>query len=396
MLRRGELLSALEIERLATARASGLHHDGLGLYLKIGQREACSWVFRYMLNREQRELGLGPYPDFTLAEARVRAREYREIVKKEKRHPAKTRNERFQDRKQTELAKRIADARKKTFRQCAEEFIPLHTAGLTNAKAKDQWSSSLEAYAYPVLGDLPVSAIDTPHVMQVLTPIWTTKNETASRVRQRITAILDWAKENGYRDAGAPLLKSLKRPKRRTKHHPALPYAALPKFMAKLRQQDGITARALEFTILTAARTSETIGTTWPEIGGATWTIPAERMKASLEHRVPLSVRAQGVLLSIAADEGYVFPSPGTDDPLSNNAMLALLERMGYGHVTVHGFRSTFRDWAGEETSHPHDICEAALAHARGKVHGAYQRGDLFAKRQQLMEDWAKTCEAKT
>jgi integrase len=263
----------------------------------------------------------------------------------------------------------------------------------------------LATYAFPIFGDLPVQAIDLGFVMKVIEPIWATKTETASRLRGRVESILDWAATRGYRKGDNPArwrghLENLlpKRTKvRRVEHHAALPYAQVGTFIQALREQQGVAALALEFCILTATRTSETIGARWEEIDldGAVWTVPAGRIKAGKEHKVPLSTPAAAILYKLAAAPAadFVFPGGKAGRPLSNMALLALLRRMGRPDLTVHGFRSAFRDWAAELTNFPREVCEMALAHAIGdKVEAAYRRGDLFAKRRQLMEGWARYC----
>jgi integrase len=286
-----------------------------------------------------------------------------------------------------------------------QAYVAAHCAGWKNAKHRQQWENTLVTYVSPVFGPLSVQAIDTDLVLKAIEPIWTEKPETASRVRGRIQVVLDWARARGYREGENPArwrghlshLLSDHSKIRRVKHHSALPFAELPRFLADLQLRDGISARALEFTVLTAGRTGETIGATWNEIDLARriWTIPASRMKAEKEHRVPLSGRAVEILKSLPREDGndHVFIGPKAGGPLSNMAMAAVLRRMGRSHITVHGFRSTFRDWAAERTNFPREIVEAALAHAiDNKVEAAYRRGDLFEKRCRLIEAWAKFC----
>jgi len=293
-----------------------------------------------------------------------------------------------------------------TFRECAEALIASHEAGWKNAKHRQQWRNTLATYVYPVFGNLPVQAIDVGLVMKVVEPIWATKTETASRVRQRIEAILDWAAVRGYRQGDNParwrghLQKAL--PARakiqKVKHHAALPFADLPDFMSALRAMNGNSARALEFAILTATRTNETLKARWSEIEFKTkiWTIPGERMKAGRDHRVPLSAAALDVLMGMREahpTRDLVFPGSGRGRTLSSMALLMTLRRMKRADLTVHGFRSTFRDWAAETTSFPREVAEAALAHSVGdKVEAAYRRGDLFEKRRHLMEAWSAYC----
>jgi integrase len=292
-----------------------------------------------------------------------------------------------------------------TFRACAERYIEAHKAGWRNPKHALQWMSTLASYAYPVFGDLPVKAIDVGLVMKAVEPIWATKTETASRLRGRIESVLDWAAARGYRHGDNParwrghLDKLL--PKRakmqRVQHHPALAYDEVGAFMDALRSQGGIAARALAFCILTATRTSETLNARWDEIDLAAklWVIPAGRIKAGKEHRVPLSAPALAILRQLAETRSgeFVFPGGKGGKPLSNMALLALLKRMERSDLTVHGFRSAFRDWAAERTHYPREVAEMALAHAIGdKVEAAYRQGDLFEKRRRLMEEWARFC----
>ena len=372
----------------------GLYGDGGGLYLQITKAGVKSWLFRYMLNGKARGMGLGPLHTIGLAEARALALDCRRKLL-DGTDPIDSRNA-------ERTAQRVAAANEMTFEQCATTYIDAHRASWKNAKHADQWTSTLKTYAYPVFDSVPVSAIDTALVMKVLEPIWTTKTETASRLRGRIESVLDWATVRGYRSGDNPArlkghLDTLL-PKRsrvqKVKHHPALPYAELTEFMSTLRAQEGTAARALEFLILTATRTNEVIGATWEEfnIDGALWIIPAGRMKMGKEHRVPLSPRAIEIIKAQQKlrENNYVFPGTRYGKPLSNMAMLQLLKRMGRADVTAHGFRSTFRDWAGETTHYPREVCEAALAHGiKDKAEAAYARGDLFQKRAALMQDWA-------
>jgi len=403
MARAIERLTALKVERVKNAEKpkAGMYADGGGLYLRVTPEGACNWVLRYMLNRKPRWMGLGPVSLYGLADARTRALDARR-----KRHdgidPIEARR--------TERARQRLDAAKAiTFKQCAEAYIASHRAGWRNEKHKYQWAATLSAYAYPIIGALPVQAVDTALVLRVLEAIWTAKPETAGRVRQRLENILDFAKVRGYRDGENParwrghldkLLPARSR-LREVEHLAALPYGSLAAFLASLREREAIAARGLEFLILTAARTGEVIGARWNEIDllDKTWTVPAARMKAHREHRVPLSPRALAILAEMQAarsgDDGnaYVFPGPKPGAPLSNMAFLMLLRRMELDDLTVHGFRATFKTWASERTSFQNEIVEAALAHVIGdKVEQAYRRGDLFEKRRKLMEAWTGYC----
>jgi|GraSoi2013_100cm_1033763.scaffolds.fasta_scaffold27151_2 integrase len=386
-------LTALKVEK---AKRPGMYADGGGLYLQVTEGGA-SWIYRYMLNGRAREMGLGPLVLFGLAEARAKALDARRL-----RHEGM---DPIEARKAERMRGRLDQAKAMTFKQCAEAYIKAHRAGWRNPKHVAQWESTLATYAEPVFGALPVQTIDTALVLKALEPIWTEKPETAARVRGRVETILDWAKVRDFRTGENPArwrghldhLLPARSKVRRIKHHAALPYVEMPDFMDALQQQEGIAARALEFTILTAARTGETIGAMWDTINVAdkVWIIPAERMKADREHRVPLSSRAMAILEEIKSatdkEAAFVFAGGRRGKPLSNMAMAELLKRMGRNDITVHGFRSTFRDWAAERTNFPGEVVEMALAHAVGdKVEAAYRRGDLFEKRRRLMTEWAK------
>jgi integrase len=386
---------------VAKAKMKGLYSDGGGLYLRVAAGGTKNWVFRFMRDGRARAMGLGPVHTLGLAEAREHAASCRKLLLSgvdpiENRKA--TRDEAQRDEAQLDAAKAM------TFEQCAESYIASHKAGWRNRKHAAQWPSTLRAYAYPVFGTLPVQSIEVGLVMKALERIWTEKPETAGRVRGRIESILDWATARGYRHGENPArwrghLENLLPKKsrvRRVEHHAALPYLEIGGFMAELRRQEGIAARALEFGILTAARTGEVIGAQWDEIdfGERLWTVPGERMKAGKEHRVPLSDSAVAVIeetRKVRQAGGFVFPGGKVRRPISNMAMAMTLRRMGRGELTVHGFRSSFRDWAAERTSFPAEVAEMALAHAVGdKVEAAYRRGDLFEKRRQLMQAWAR------
>jgi integrase len=344
-------------------------------------------------------MGLGPVDDFTLDEARERARLARQQLR-DGIDPI--------DARKAEHARRAAElaagaAVNVTFKDCADQYFKFHSRKWSNVKHAAQFLSSLSKYAYPGLGHLSVSAIDKALVLKALEPIWYTKTETASRVRGRIEAVLDFAKVRGYRKGENPaawdgnLVHALPAPGgiAKVKHHAALPFTEVPAFMKELGQRQGMAARALELTILTAARTGEIIGARWPEVDleAKVWTVPAERMKAKREHRVPLSPWAVDILKALPREADYVFPGTEKDTAISNMAMNQLLKRMERNDITVHGFRSTFRDWAAERTAYPNHVVEMALAHVIGdKVEAAYRRGDLFEKRTRLMAEWAKYC----
>jgi integrase len=382
-------LSALKVTR--AAKQPGMYCDGGGLYLQV-TKGGASWIYRYMLNGRSREMGLGPLALYGLSEARALAQDARRL-----RHQG---IDPIESRRATRVQAQLDAARAMTFQQCADRYIKDHRSGWRNAKHAEQWESSLRRFTFPVIGALPVQAIDTALVRKVLDPIWTTKPETASRVRGRIEAVLDWAKASGYRTGENParwkghldILLAERRKVRRVEHYEAMPYDQLPGFMAELRAQEGIVARALEFTILTSARVSEAIGARWSEIKGDVWTVPAERMKGGKPHRVPLSRRAMELLEALPRNGELIFPGPKFGRALNINAPRKLL--MGMGHrITVHGFRSTFSDWAHERTGHDNIVIEQSLAHAVGSaVEKAYRRTDLFEKRRRLMADWAAWC----
>lgn len=386
----------------------GRHADGGGLYLLVKESGARSWVFRFMLNGKSRDLGLSLCPEaveiikqskgkeLTLADARDIASAYRLKVK--------AGIDPLEERKNNAAAQ-AAEAQIKlrktvTFRAVAEAYIAENEDEWRNSKHRQQWRNTLSTYVYPIIGDLPVSEVNTDHVLEIIKPMWKEKRETAGRVRGRIETILNAAKALGYRDGDNPALWRghidqylPKRSRTARGHHKAMDYDHVPVFMTDLRAKQAVAALALEFTILTAARTGEVIGATWDEIdlGKAIWTIPATRMKAGREHRVPLSDRAVEVLKSVKPlSQSHVFV--GNKGKMSSMAMAMLLRRMGQD-VTVHGFRSAFRDWAAECTGYPHEVCEMALAHTiESKTEAAYRRGDLFEKRRRLMNDWAVYC----
>jgi integrase len=388
-------LTALKVSKV---KRPGMYADGGGLYLQVTDGGA-SWIYRYMLAGRAREMGLGALALFGLSEARAKALDARRLC-----HAGVDPIEaRHAERQQA----RLDAAKAVTFGQCAESYIKSHRAGWRSTKHAAQWEATLVKYAKPVIGALPVQAVDTALVLKVLEPIWTTKPETAGRVRGRIEVVLAWATAREYRQGENPArwrghldkLLPARGKVRKVEHHAALPYGELPGFLAALREQEGISARALEFTILTAARTGETIFARWSELNflDKTWTVPADRMKAGREHRVPLSARALAILQEMQAhrhaDDGFVFPGGKPGKPLSNMAFLRLLQRMKRDEVTAHGFRSTFRTWAAECTSYPREVVEAALAHVIGDAtEQAYQRGDMFEKRRKLMDSWATYC----
>ncbi len=389
-------LSAFKVRSL-TKR--GLHGDGNGLWLSVKTPTNRAWIFRFTFAGRTRVMGLGPANLVSLAEAREAAQVARRLVFQGIDPIEKRRSER-----------QVQQPREgETFKAVASQYIEAHAAGWKKAAHAGQWLGSLTTYAFPIVGDVHIADVDTAAVLKILEPIWRTKTETASRVRGRVEAVLDYAKSRGWRDGDNPArwrghLSNLLPARSRVakvRHFSALPWAEIAPFMGRLRAQDSLGALAMQFAILTAARTSEAIEAQWSEINlqSATWLIPAERMKAGREHRVPLSDAALAVLRQVAelradlSPAAFVFPGRADDRPLSNMALLALLRRMEREDLTTHGFRSTFRDWAAEATDYTSELAEAALAHVvRDKVEAAYRRGDLFTKRAAMMQDWARQC----
>jgi integrase len=407
-----KLSNALDARTVKYAKP-GRHADGGGLHLLVKKSGARSWVFRYMLKGKSRDLGLSRCPEamailrsaghdeLTLAQARDVATIYRLKVK--------AGIDPIAEREDIAIAKaaevKAQKAAKVRFKDVAQAYIDANEDNWKNSKHRQQWKNSLATYVYPVMGDLAVSDIETTHVLAAIEPIWKDKAETASRVRGRIETVLDAAKVREYRTGENPArwrghlsLILPARTKLSRGHHKAEPYLSVPQILKQLRSRKAVAALALEFTILTAARTGEVLGATWDEIdiAKAVWTIPSKRMKAGREHRVPLAKRAMEIVQHVRLLGGsYVFSGPN-GGPLSGMAMAMLLRRMKTD-VTVHGFRSSFRDWAAECTGYPHEVCEMALAHTIGnKAEAAYRRGDLFEKRRRLMDEWATHCLSKT
>lgn len=393
---------AKRLNRLSTTKirgnlSTGYYADGGGLYLQVSATGSKSWVFRYQRHGLRHEMGLGALHAVPLATAREVATEKRGLLAAGK--------DPLSERRRASASERSTV----TFREATEAYIEAHAPEWTSAKHARLWRNSLVTYAHPKMGDLPVGEIDTELVLKVLRPIWTTKTDTATRIRGRIESVLDQAKVLGHRSGENParwrghLDKLLARPSKvcRVKNFAALPYVDMPDFMARLAdEQHGSAAMALTFCILTAARTSEVIGACWDEIDQDVWTIPAHRMKAGREHRVPLSGALLAVLdrtREVFGHGSFVFPGGKRGRPLSNMAMTRVLKRMGREDITVHGFRSTFRDWCREQTNFPRELAEAALAHVvKDKTEAAYARGDMLTKRAELMEAWAQYCATPT
>lgn len=393
-------INRLSVTKITKALEPGMYHDGSGLYLQVGPTGAKSWSLKYQLNGRARQMGLGRFIDFGLAEARERARLARQKVA-----------DGFDPIDERAITRSLAVAnviKATTFKQATEKYISAHSAGWKSVKHGAQWLATLTTYAFPVIGSLDVAHIETSHVLKILEPIWTTKSETAGRVRGRIESVLDWAKARHLRTGENParlkghldhILPSRAKIAK-VKHHEAMNVDDLPAFIAKLRELTSVSARALEFCILTGARTGEVIGATESEIdrNASVWVIPANRMKAGREHRVPLCHRALEILATVPREAGnaHLFCGAKATRGLSNMALLELLKGMAPG-LTVHGFRSSFRDWAGDRTSFPREVIEAALAHGlKDKTEAAYRRSDALEKRRRLMQSWEDFLSAPT
>ena len=384
----------LSPRKVATAEP-GKHEDGGGLRLVVSKGGAKKWVLRFTLKSKRREMGLGSFPDTGLAEARRKAENYRKLAK-EGTDPIHARELETQQQSTP------------TFTNCAARYIQSHRRSWRNAKHARQWVSTLKTYARPVIGEMPVDEIDTHQILNILSPIWIAKTETAKRVQGRIENVLDFASAHKYRDEANParwrghLDKLLPKPSKVQKvtHLPAMPYEQVAAFMGAVQDYNSVSSKAPQLLILTATRTSEVLNAEWHEIDlvNATWTIPAKRMKASREHRIPLSHQALALITTLPSVKGnsFVFPGMKPSRPLSNMSLLQFMRGLGYGpsgdkgNYVPHGFRSSFRDWTGEVTSYPRDVAEMALAHAiENKVEAAYRRGDLFEKRRAMMQEWA-------
>jgi integrase len=389
-MREGNKLTALKVSRL---KERGRYSDGHGLWLQVSESGSKAWIFRYKLHGRARHMGLGALHTVNLAEARIRARQVRQLLLDGHDPLAMKRNAR--------MAAALEAARVTTFKQCTDDYIAAHSISWKNAKHRHQWQSSIERYAFPIIGDLPVGEIDTTLVLKVLRPIWQEKPETAYRVRGRIERILSFwsatqkvprdnpARWRGHLDTLLPAKAKV----RAVQHHPAMSVVELPGFMSELQGRDGMPARALEFCILTASRTGEVLGARWDEfdLSSMTWTIPADRTKANRKHVVPLSDDAITLLDALPRD-GAQFVFFGMRGRMTHDAMGKILSGMR-PELTVHGFRSTFRDWAGDRTAYPRDVIETALAHSlRDKTEAAYRRGSALEKRRRLMAEWARYC----
>ena len=392
MPRKAAELNALAVQRLVKP---GMHLVGVipGLALQVLPSGGRTWVLRMKVCSKRRDMGLGGYPAVTLTDTRKTARKARDLVRQG--------IDRIEQGRQARSALKASQAAALSFKQCAASYITAHRAGWKSAKHAQQWENSLDQHAHLVMGDLLVQDVALPHLIKVLEPIWTSTNEAAVRVRGRIKLVLDWASARGYRGNENParwrglLDKLLPKPSKvnNAEHHAALPASQVGAFMVMLREADGMGARALEFTILTVARSGEVRGATWAEIDrdARVWVIPGARMKAGKEHRVPLAEAALALLDDVpeVAGSDFMFPVP-RGGALSDMTLSAVRRRMQVPAVP-HGFRSTFRDWAAERTSYPGEMGEMALAHAvADKVEAAYRRGDMLEKRRLMMADWAK------
>ena len=383
----------LSARKVANIKRSGRYGDGGGLWLQVAQTGTKSWLLRYMLDGKARAMGLGPLHAISLAEARDRARQARQLLADG--------IDPIADKHEKRAAARLDASREVSFKRCAEQYMAAHEAAWKNRVHRRQWRNSLTSYAYPFLGGLPVASIDTSLILRTLEPLWTTKTETAVRLRLRVEKVLDWAKARGFRQGENParwrghldhLLAAPKKLKK-ARHHPALPYDQMPAFMGELRERKGLTVNALEILALTATRSNEVMGARWSEIDlkAKVWTVPAERMKSGRQHRIPLSSRALEIFKALPRQDGndFVF---GVGRPMHPLRMWETFRAMRKDFVP-HGLRATFRSWAAEQTNYAREICEAALSHAIGDaVELAYMRSDLFEKRRRLMEDWSRFC----
>ena len=392
MARLIEKLTPLGVSKKQTP---GHYGDGGGLWLQISKFKSKNWVFRYTLHGTRREMGLGATHTVSLAEARQKAKECR-LTLLDGKDPIEV-------RETTTLAEALRRAKMMTFDQCAAAYIEAHRTSWKNVKHISQWENTIQVYASPVIGKLPVTSVDTDLVVKILNPIWQTKTETATRLRGRIESVLDWATTSKFRQGDNParwrghLENLLSSPNKiaKVKHHPALPWQELGKFMVDLREREGVAARAVELAILTATRSGEVRNAKWAEFDAGLWVIPAARMKMGREHRIPLPTAAVELLGKMPRLGDLVFPGTKQNKPLSDMSLTAVLRRMERNDITVHGFRSSFRDWCSESVanSFPREVCEHALAHSLpDKIEAAYRRGDLIEKRALLMQAWSDYC----
>ena len=391
------MLTAKKVER---AKQPGRYHCGLirGLYLQVTASGAKSWVLRYQLRGQERWMGLGSAADFSLREARERARAARQLLA--------DRIDPLAGKRAAEEAAKLAEARKLTFREAAERYFNQHASKWRSAKHREAFLSTLKAHVFAVIGDMDVAAIDTRDVLRAIEPHWTTKAVTIDRTRNRIEQVLDWCVVRGHRPPSTNparwkghLDQVLPAPRKLApvEHHAAMDYRQLPAFMTQVRADDNVAARALEFLIHTAARTGEALGACWSEIDltDKTWTVPAARMKGGREHRVPLTKPVLDLLSKLPRQSGNHLVFIGrAGGGLSHSALPWVMDRLGVsGVTTIHGFRSSFSNWCHEQTAHSAHTIEISLAHNVGtEVERAYRRTDMIAKRRQLMEQWSKFC----
>jgi integrase len=369
--------------------------DGAGLYLEVSRAKDGSinrsWLFRYQFDFKRHDMGLGPLYVTGLAAAREQRQQLRQQIQAGV-DPLSAR----QEAKRERLRAQATRAKAVTFKECAEMYLKVHSDKWRNARHRAQWAATLSSYVYPTLGDLAVADIDVAHVQRALEPIWQRIPETARRTRSRVELVMDYATAAKFRSGDNPaswsVLRHLLGGKKQVAHHPALAFAQAPNFFSELQSKGSVTSKALQFVVLTATRTGQVLGAQWDEVDlqARVWTVPAARMKSGREHRIPLSDSAVAILKALPRGHGaYVFHAPSRHGkPLHDKAMLDVVYEMRPG-TSVHGFRSTFRDWAAERTAFPHEVCEMALAHVVGnKTEAAYRRGDLFEKRRQLMAAW--------
>lgn len=387
-------LKQQQLASIVKAGQAGSHSDGGGLFLKLNGKGAANWLHRYQMNGKRRDMGLGSYPLVSLADARARVAEARKLIADG--------IDPITERDRLAALKAYQAANGVTFEQMAAQYLEGRLESWKNQKHRQQWENTLRTYVYPVIGQKSVQDISTADMLKILQPIWQNKPETASRVRGRVEIILRAAKALKLRTGDNPAewrgnLESILSPykkKQIVKHHPAMPYEALPMFWQELKQRPAHSAKALQFLILTACRTNEVCNATWDEIDleAKIWTIPTHRMKAGQAHRVPLTAPMLALLDSLERIESnpHIFTGMKAGQPISTATMHRLFTHyMGFSQYTVHGFRSTFRDWAGACTHHPRDVCEQALAHTLASdVEAAYRRGDLLEKRRILMDEW--------
>jgi len=391
-------MPSLSVKKIQSTQEEGMYADGNNLYLRVKDNRK-SWIFRYTLDSRRRDMGLGSAKVLSLAEARILSNEQKKLLLNNI-DPIEYRNKQFKKHQEQSLQKKREDV---TFESCAKELIQSKCSEWSNKKSKQQWENTLSKYVYPFLGNRRLVDIDQNIIFECLIPIWNGKTETASRIRQRIESIIDYGKAKGYYIGDNPAIWRggleflLPKPSKikTVDHHPALDYERLPQFMADLRKIDAISARALELLILTASRTDEIRSSKWSEIdlNKKIWVIPKERMKSKAEHRVTLCDEAIELLRNLPRINDYIFPGSKDKKPLSNSAMSQLLKRMGYSGITVHGFRSTFRDWIAEQTSFSGRLAETAMAHKlSNETEAAYQRRDMIQKRFKMMDAWSNYC----